>query len=169
MKNSNKAHFWAHSIIGPKSGIKPHTPSSLSVGKLGPHVSKTQNTSESSCYLIELTLKKKKSSVEVWSNIVKRVPFAWTPFPADVEAWTEAIIEFSSVFWSSIPICLLVVPSRPVTLLRATVWPPLLLKEVIHSRSLAMSLRMRIRSFTMSLTSLTLKCNLLQKESISIL
>ena len=67
MKNSYKSHFWAHSIIGPKSGIKPHTLSSLSVGKLGPHVSKTQNTSESSCYLIELTLKKKKAA---WSSEV---------------------------------------------------------------------------------------------------
>ena len=25
VKNRNKAHFWAHSIIGPKSGIKPDT------------------------------------------------------------------------------------------------------------------------------------------------
>ena len=48
-----------------------------------------------------------------------------------------------------------VVGTPPVTLLRTTVWPPLL-KNLIHLQSLAM----RIRSFTMSITSLTLKCKL---------
>ena len=46
---------------------------------------------------------------------------------------------------------------------------PPLLKYLMHLRSLAMSLRMRIRSITISVTSLTLKCKLLQKEIVSIL
>ena len=67
------------------------------------------------------------------------------------------IIELSD----SLLILLLVAPSRCCQ-------PPLL-KYLIHWRSLVMSLRMRIKRVTISVTSLTLKCMLLQKEIVSIL
>ena len=64
-----------------------------------------------------------------------------------VEALTEATIELSD----SIPILLLVVPSPP-----SCCQLPLL-KYLIHLWSLAMSLRMRSRRVTISVTSLMLK------------
>ena len=76
-----------------------------------------------------------------------------------VEALTEATIELLD----SIPILLLVVPSPP-----SCCQPPLL-KYLIQLQSLAMSLRMRIRRVTISVTSLTLKRKLFQKEIVSIL
>ena len=158
-KTRNKAHFGdLHSVIGPKSGIKPDKKTWPS------HVSKHLRVTMLPYWTKLLTLKKKKKQRPLLKKYSKeRVLFAWTPFPADVEASTEATTELSSAFWSSIPIWLSVVPSPPVKLLPTTVWPPLL-KFLIHSRSSAMSLRMRIRSFTISVTSLTLKFKLLQKK-----
>ena len=103
--------------------------------------------------------KKEYNSIKKYYSL-----YAWTPFPADIEAPTEAGIELSTGIWSSRSILLPPVsppPSVPVPVLvpvpapSATIRRPL--RVLIHSWSLVMSIRTRIKRLTISANSLTPK------------
>ena len=95
--------------------------------------------------------------------------YAWTPFPTDVEASTKATIELSSTFWSLI-LTHLVVGSAITAGDVATNHRLATTSEISDTLAeFSNEFKNEIRRITISVTSLTLKCKLLQKEIVSIL
>ena len=146
-RSGTKAHYWAHSTTSTRI-VQRSQEKRLSVKKTP--------------MLPYWTKHLKKKTKVAWNDGIlsnSKKEYCMHDEHHFLHILTEATTELSD----SIPILLLVVPSPP-----SCCQPPLL-KYLIHSRSLAMSLRMRIRRVTISVTSLTLKWKLFQKEIVWIL